>query len=309
MYEDLFRLYIRPYLGALTLDVLRSQTIRTWRKRLLDAGKSEPQAVKAYCLLRAILNTAAKEDGIIRQNPCRIKGYDSYHTPERPIATVAQNLRLADAMPPRFRALVLIAAFTGLRWGELVAVRRCDFDLDAGAVRVPRKLAALRNRMEFGPPKSRAGVRTVALPPSVMAAVRLHFSEFVGDDPEALAFTGAKGALLRTGNFRRSVDWPAAVRKAGIPAGFHFHDLRHTGNNLAAGAGASTRELMHRMGHSSMRATLIYQHATSERDKEIAAGIDRRIARDKPGRRRKRTRGADGDDPDGGGSGVPARVR
>jgi len=105
LYEDLFRLYIRPYLGALTLDVLRSQTIRSWRKRLLDAGKSEPQAVKAYCLLRAILNTATKEDGIIRQNPCRIKGYDSYHTPERPIATAAQILRLADAMPPRFRGL------------------------------------------------------------------------------------------------------------------------------------------------------------------------------------------------------------
>jgi integrase len=65
--------------------------------------------------------------------------------------------------------------------------------------------------------------------------------------------------------------------QAGLPAGSHFHDLRHTGNTLAASSGASTRELMHRMGHASMRAALIYQHVTSERDQQIAAAIDAQI--------------------------------
>ena len=64
--------------------------------------------------------------------------------------------------------------------------------------------------------------------------------------------------------------------QAGLPAGFHFHDLRHTGNNLAAASGASTRELMHRMGHGTMRAALIYQHATGERDRGCVAVPDRR---------------------------------
>jgi hypothetical protein len=68
------------------------------------------------------------------------------------------------------------------------------------------------------------------------------------------------------------------VKAAGIVGDLHFHDLRHTGNTLAAASGASTRELMHRMGQSSMRAALIYQHATGERDREIAAGVDRRIS-------------------------------
>jgi integrase len=68
-------------------------------------------------------------------------------------------------------------------------------------------------------------------------------------------------------------------------AGFHFHDLRHTGNTLAASAGASTREFMHRMGHATLRAALIYQHATSERDREIARAMDHRISGD--GRRRQ----------------------
>jgi hypothetical protein len=70
------------------------------------------------------------------------------------------------------------------------------------------------------------------------------------------------------------------VVKAGLPAGFHFHDLRHTGNTLAAASGASTRELMHRMGHGSMRAALIYQHAASDRDREIAAALGLRIQRE-----------------------------
>lgn len=291
-YEDLHRLYIRPYLGDLDLGVVRPQTIRTWRKRLLDDGVPEPQAVKAYCVLRAVMNTAIKEDGILRDNPCRIKGYDRYHTPERPVATIAQVYALADALPDRFRALVLLAALSGLRWGELTALRRCDIDLANGTVRVPRKLAALRSRMVFGPPKSQAGTRTVALPKAATTALRPHLLTYVEPDQEALIFTGAKGAPLRTGNFRRSAGWSAAVRKAGMPARFTFHDLRHTGNHLAAASGASTRELMHRMGHSSMRAALIYQHATSERDREIADNIDLRIDQEQGGKPKRPKRPA-----------------
>ncbi|TBL39180.1 site-specific integrase [Verrucosispora sp. SN26_14.1] len=278
-YEDLFRLHIRPHLGGLALGAIKPQTIRTWRRTLLDGGTSEPQAVKAYSLLRAILNTAVKEDELIRQNPCRIPGYDRYHTPERPVATVVQVLALAERMPARFTALVIIAAYSGLRWGELAALRRGDVDLTAGTVRVPRKLAALRNRMEFGPPKSEAGNRVVTLPAAARLVLADHLDEFVGEGPEALVFTGDKGAVLRSGNFRRAVGWSAALRAAGMPEGFHFHDLRHTGNNLAAATGASTRDLMHRMGHASMRAALIYQHANSERDREIADAMDRRITK------------------------------
>jgi integrase len=77
--------------------------------------------------------------------------------------------------------------------------------------------------------------------------------------------------------FHRSTAWTQTVIRAGLPRGFHFHDLRHTGNQLAAAAGATTRELMHRMGHGSMRAALIYQHATGERDRQIADGLSRLV--------------------------------
>ncbi|WP_433288885.1 tyrosine-type recombinase/integrase [Pseudonocardia sp. CA-142604] len=83
-------------------------------------------------------------------------------------------------------------------------------------------------------------------------------------------FLGDRAGPLRRGDFHRSTAWTPTVVRAGLPRGFHFHDLRHTGNLLATAAGASTRELMHRMGHGSMRAALIYQHATRERDRQIA---------------------------------------
>ena len=124
------------------------------------------------------------------------------------------------------------------------------------------------------------------LPEVALETLRAHVAEYVDHDPEALIFTGAKGKHLRGSTFGPAVKWRAdpstwsrSVERLGLP-GFHFHDLRHTDNNLAASAGASTRELMHRMGHSTMRAALIYQHATSERDREIAMSMNRRIARD-----------------------------
>ena len=86
--------------------------------------------------------------------------------------------------------------------------------------------------------------------------MRQHLADHVEDGPDELIFTGAKGAPLRSGNFARAVKWTKTVASLGL-AGFHFHDLRHTGNTLAAASEASTRELMHRMGHATMRAALI----------------------------------------------------
>ncbi|WP_235921585.1 tyrosine-type recombinase/integrase [Lentzea tibetensis] len=115
------------------------------------------------------------------------------------------------------------------------------------------------------------------MPAVLVDDFRRHLMAFVTAGTEALIFTGEKGAPLKRGNWHKSVKWIATVAKVKLPKGFHFHDLRHTGNNLAAAAGASTRELMHRMGHGSMRAALIYQHATSERDKEIADSLSARV--------------------------------
>jgi integrase len=105
-----------------------------WRTDLLREGRSESIAARSCRLLRAILSTAVTNDRLLRENPCRIRGFDKEPTSERPTASLDQVWRLAALMPRRFRALVIIAAFTGLRWGELVALRVRDVDLDSGVL-------------------------------------------------------------------------------------------------------------------------------------------------------------------------------
>ena len=123
-----------------------------------------------------------------------------------------------------------------------------------------------------GSPKSRAGVRTVSVPEAIRADIVKHLMAYVDDGPDALVFTGPKGGPLRRAHFNNLTHWVETVKKIGAP-GLHFHDLRHTGNHLAARTGATTKDLMARMGHDDMRAALIYQHATGEADRQIAEGL------------------------------------
>jgi integrase len=143
--------------------------IRNWRAELLAAGVSETMAAKSYRLLRAILNTAVDEDRILARNPCRVRGADRENPAERPVLTVAQVFALADAMRyRRLRALILVAGFATLRWGEATALRRCDIAPDGSWVRVAVAHTEVIGRgIVVGPPKSRAGSRTVAVPSAI----------------------------------------------------------------------------------------------------------------------------------------------
>lgn len=115
------------------------------------------------------------------------------------------------------------------------------------------------------------------------AALAPRLDEFVAPRQDALLFAGLKGQPVRRSNFGKAVDWTKTVADLGHP-GLHFHDLRHTGNLLAAQTpGATLRDLMARMGHDSMRAALIYQHLTRDADRHIADAIAAQIARDTTG--------------------------
>ncbi len=174
----------------------------------------------------------------------------------------------------RFYALVLLATFASLRWGEAVALRRSDLDLNAGTVRV-RAAYVERSTGELllGPPKSQAGRRIVGIPDAIIPALREHLSIFAKDEPGALVFPGAKGGPLRRGNFNKLSAWPHAAESIGM-TGLHFHDLRHAGNHFAAQSGAGLKDLMARMGHDSERAAMIYQHEARGADKAITTAID-----------------------------------
>jgi integrase len=278
LYAGLFRLHIEPSLGGCRFDDLTSATVRAWHGRMLQAGKPGPVTVaKAYRLLRTVLNDAV-EDGLLVRNPCTIRGAGVERSPERPTASVAQVYELADAIEPRYRLMILLATFCGLRLGELLALRRGTVNLLHRRLEVVEQLQELSSgALEFGPPKSAAGVRSVSVPPHVVDDLEAHLAQWVEAEPRSLLFTGPRTDVLRRLTFTSA--WNRARNAAGLPQ-LHFHDLRHTGNTLAASTGASTKELMVRMGHSSTRAALIYQHASLERDAAIADGVSELVTKE-----------------------------
>jgi integrase len=207
------------------------------------------------------------------RNPCRLDGAGVEHPAERPQIPAEKVFALADAMPERYRTLILIAGFVGLRQGELLGLRSRHLDLLHGTLTVEQQEQQLKNgELIIGPPKTRAGVRTLALPQFLIDELETHLSKYGTSDPDGRLFSGEKGGPLRRHVLQKH--WNAAREAVELPAGFRFHDLRHTANTLAAGTGASLKDLMFRMGHSSPETALRYQHATRERDQQIAQAID-----------------------------------
>ncbi|MFG1963542.1 tyrosine-type recombinase/integrase [Nonomuraea sp. NPDC049028] len=276
IYKGLLKRCIRPHLGGVPIGKVDTAAIREWRVLLLGSGVGPSEVAKAYRFLRAVLMTAA-DDQIIPRNPCRIRGAGEEKPEERPVLTVTKVFELAGQMPERLRALVLLATFASLRWGEVAALRRMDLDLAARTISVRQQHVELdTGELLVGPPKSRAGVRTVAIPEAIIPALGEHLDRFTEPELDALIFTGARGGILRRSNFRRAAKWDVSTKKIGFP-GLHFHDLRHTGNTIAASSGASLKDLMQRMGHDSVRAALIYQHSTAEADSKIADAMNSKI--------------------------------
>jgi integrase len=156
-----------------------------------------------------------------------------------------------------------------MRRGEVLGLHPADVDLIAGTVTVRRSRVELLEKPQAfdADPKTDAGRRTVTIPPHVLPILAVHMETWAGSDR---VFIGRSGRPMRGDAVRQAFD--RARRKAGMP-GFRFHDLRHTGQTLAASTGATTKDLMRRLGHASPAAANRYLHAVEGRDAEIASAL------------------------------------
>ena len=237
-------------------------------------GHGRTQAAQAYRLLRTVLSRAV-EDGLIDRNPACLRGAATAPAPERKPLTPAEVSALAAAMPPHLRAAALLAAYSGLRPGEVFALRRRDIDLSDPTnptVTVERTQTRTRaGQSAFGPPKTAAGRRTVAIPATVARALADHLDAYTAQGANALVFTTPAGGVVSASYRSRAM---VAARAIIGRTDLRWHDLRHTGATLAAASGATMAELQARIGHTSTQAAAIYQHALAGRDAQIAAALD-----------------------------------
>lgn len=274
LYDVFLRLHILPTLGPAQLHQLSTSRVRAWHSDLLANGPGRPTAAKCYRLLRTILSTAV-EDGHLAANPCTIKGAGVEPADERAIPTLDQVDALADHIQPKLRVLVLLAAFVGLRRGELLALTRRDVDLLHRTidVRAQRQEAKGGGHL-VSPPKTDAGRRTLVIPASLVPELEVHLDRWAAPGAGGVLFAGAHGGPLRICVWQR--EWDRTRSSLGLET-VRLHDLRHVAGTLAAPTGAGTKELMHRLGHTSPRAALRYQHATAARDAAIADAIDEQL--------------------------------
>ena len=162
-YARHLRLHAVDQLGDRSIGELSPSHIRAWRSERMSAGVGRSTVAKTYRILHAILSTAVDDD-LIRRNPCRVKGAGQDKADERPTVTLDQLFAIARAIQPRYRLLVLLAAFAQLRFGELVALRRRHLDLEAMELRVRRPRPKWRTvRLIDDDPKSEAGKRPISL--------------------------------------------------------------------------------------------------------------------------------------------------
>lgn len=263
-YRKLLDAHILPTLGGHTLNTITPTLVRTWHAKLTTGPTAKAHA---YSLLKTILHTAVAED-IVAANPCRVRaaGQSKRVVKIKP-ATLDELTALVAAMPERYRAMVLLAAWCGLRFGELAALTRADLDRSNGIVHVRRAVVRVDGQTLLGTPKSAAGVRDVRIPPHLLPVLAAHVLAHAGPGRDGLLFPARTGGYLNPSALSRVF---APAREAAGRPDLRFHDLRHTGAVLAAQTGATLAELMNRLGHSTAGAAMRYQHGSADRDLLIA---------------------------------------
>lgn len=297
-YEDLLKRFILPTFEKLPLTAITPEMVDLWYETV--ANDRPTYRAHAYGLLRTILNTAVDRGLIKTANPAKVRGGGSTkaHHKVTP-ASLAELSIIVAAMPERRRMMVQLAAWCGLRFGELAELRRKDVDLPHRVIRIRRGVVRVRVTDPDSPevvqiewrvkgPKTDAGVRDVPLPPHLVDDLKAHLKAHTLPGREGLLFPGAGESHLTSSTFygrestlnkdksikRKGHGWYEARRLAGR-ADLHFHDLRHTGLTNAAVAGATIAELMALAGHSTPGAAMRYQHAAADRMQDLAARLSK----------------------------------
>lgn len=247
-YRGLLKVQILPKWGGCSLHDVDFLEVQGWVSELTSSGLSGSTVRQAHRVFSLLMETAVRSKRL-SSNPAIGVKLPRAGKPDKTFLTHEQVTALADAAG-EWRTVILVLAFCGLRWGELAALRVGRVDTMRRRINVAESVTEPDGKLIWGDPKNHQR-RSVPIPRFLVDELDVLKA---GKGPKDLMFTGARGGVLRNGNFRRDVFNVAAV-KAGLD-GLTPHELRHTAASLAISSGANVKAVQRMLGHASAAMTL-----------------------------------------------------
>lgn len=273
--QGIYRTHVIPEFGHLPLNAITRQDVAKWINTMLKTHNASSVRKNVFALKRVL--DLAVSYGLLRINPATGVKLPAEPRHEQRFLTQEQANDLAECVPDRYKAMVQVAVFGGLRFGEITALQRQDINPVSSQIKVRRTAVDIKGEITLGEPKTKTSVRTVTIPRSIMTALIKHMEKYTTATPESLVFTGQRGLVVRRTWFYRSY-WQPCVQSVGLD-GLRFHDLRHTFVALWVSLGRNAKEVSRAAGHSSVAFTLDrYGHLYEQDDDGLADRLDALLA-------------------------------
>ena len=262
-YEYAIRPHIKPALGRVKLKSLTPAHARGFYREKLDTGLASATVHKMHVVLHKALDQAVA-DGLIPRNVT-----DAIKVPRvdreeiNPLTSEEANHLIESARNDRLEALYILAIHTGLRQGELLALKWEDLDLEARTLRVRRTLTYAGGKYSLAEPKTKKSRRTVRLTTGAVAALQGHLKRQMGEmdrlsspyRPGGLVFANETGGTINPSNLRNR-SFARLLKRAGLPTNTRFHDLRHTCATLLLSRNVNPKIVSEMLGHANIAITL-----------------------------------------------------
>jgi integrase len=284
-YEYAVRPHIAPALGHIKLKDLTPAHLRSFYRDRLESGRAPATVHKLHVVLHKALK-AAVADGLIPRNvAAELKLPRITREEIDPLTEKQARLFLEAGRGDRLEALYVLALNTGMRQGELLALKWDDVDLERGVLRVRRTLTHAKKAFVLGEPKTKNSRRTIRLTTHAVDALRAHLShqfqeiEEMGSlyQPGGLIFATKTGTIINPSNLRNRSFKPL-LKRAGLPT-IRFHDLRHTCATLLLGRDVNAKVVSEMLGHSSISITLdIYSHLLPDMQEKAANALEEALS-------------------------------
>jgi integrase len=267
---------VLPHLGDKPVGSVQPSDLEAWVADLMAEGKAPATVQKAWQIASGVFRLAVR-DRLIALSPARDVRLPKIEQSEPIAFTVEEVMRLANAIDPRYRALVLVGAFGGLRIGELAGLQLGDIDPLRSLIRVRRTASDVGGEVIVGPPKTAKSIRTVVLPRSITEHLVEHVARLEGPEPDAWIFPAPEGGPIRRTAWMRRV-WKPGLAAADLDQDLGTHTLRRSQVALLIAQGEHPKVIADRLGHTSVRTVLdVYGHLYEGADEAAAERLENQL--------------------------------